>query len=504
MLSAFVREVLNAICEELEVQDNLLSLNCIELAVNKVFRGKVGESIGKLGKRCLEAFDLPIPDTSSFVLKFHHVLNVNKGTKAIKQVSVRATTKNQAIFEHMSRKLHFELADVVFVYRGQTLSVDAQPTPLLTTATGSAIFIVSKKWWNHRRRDDARRGMLTSVRSNENAVKQFKAQAVSRVNCQPTASPPKASARRKVGKNIDEALQSSRENETSPQSSPRSRPKVQSPTRATSCSPNRSPKKTTESPSKQSPIKKAASPFKNQGYPKAPTSPSKKTAISPLKKSAASAAAAAAKSQFLEQLRVRTEESLQVLDSTSNAYRAAYNQVLELQTDLDGYEKDSSEVAFNDVNRVLRQHVARLEEGYKSSKQGLGILLRFLSQWDKIDRIQSPSKGAKESSSSSNQSVEKTLQKSSVAASGNYEIVIEAPVSDEAADKTKSKKVEQKATEVDGKQSDVLIVEIESSVVADTPKGPNTAVSVGVVLPEVKVAAQQEPIVAVVEDSEVS
>lgn len=185
LVSSFVREVLNAICENLELDDtakNEILVEEIQKITSSLFTGKLMEGVELLGNESLLRYELKETEVTSMTLKFCYLNNDKhpSGTRPMKQIAVKPTIKFQTIFEHISKKFRIQANGIVFLYRNQEIPSEAIPLHYFIPE-GKTIYIVTQKWWDFRRRDEARRGMLTCVRSNEHAIKHLKENAKSKL-----------------------------------------------------------------------------------------------------------------------------------------------------------------------------------------------------------------------------------------------------------------------------------------------------------------------------------
>lgn len=79
------------------------------------------------------------------------------------------------------KALHFEdRKTTIFLYRGMVVEGNHTSDDLGIIQKGT-IYVVNKQWWDYQRREEARRGVLTSTKSNDAAVRGFKEKATSKV-----------------------------------------------------------------------------------------------------------------------------------------------------------------------------------------------------------------------------------------------------------------------------------------------------------------------------------
>lgn len=187
MLSAVVRELLNEVCELAQidvVQQRLppeLYLEDIETPIVQVFH--VGDALGKQIARtaldCLERFRLQSRKGTTLTLRFRLFASTSgaaakqQGFRAAPQLclsNVSRETPMGQLAVQMCKRCRQDPALSVVIYRGH--QVDPQATPVsLSMPTGAIVYLVAKKWWDHTRRNEARRGLLSSIRPQDALVK---------------------------------------------------------------------------------------------------------------------------------------------------------------------------------------------------------------------------------------------------------------------------------------------------------------------------------------------
>lgn len=197
MLSAVVRELLNEVCELAQIdaiQQRLppeLYLQDIETPIVQVFH--VGDAIGKQIARtaldCLERFRLQSRKGSTLTLRFRLFASTSgavakqQGFRAAPQLclnNVPRETPMSQLAAQMCKRCRQDQAQSVVIYRGH--QVDPQATPAsLSMPTGAIVYLVAKKWWDHTRRNEARRGLLSSIRPQDAMVKSLVAGSESKV-----------------------------------------------------------------------------------------------------------------------------------------------------------------------------------------------------------------------------------------------------------------------------------------------------------------------------------
>ena len=245
---------------------------------------------------------------------------------------------------------------------------------------GSCIFVVSKKWWNHRRRDEARRGMLISNRSNESAVRHLKAHAQSKVK---QLHLPSVGSTSTVKSNQDKSTLRQEEDEIHlpPLSGRKSELDPDSPAKS-----SRKPNAPTTRRPQGSPGHRPRGGASSKSPPKATF-----------------AAARAAKLQFLDQVLTRTQETMTALDGSAKAIQALYAYINDVNTTVQEAHDELSEGAsttkqdeigtqFKDYQELLHRKAKGVEKLNKTSQHHSSVLLKLLRQWDKIDNIRSPKK----------------------------------------------------------------------------------------------------------------
>jgi len=80
-----------------------------------------------------------------------------------------------------SKRFHFEEKKAaVFLFRGNAVDGTQNADDLLIVAS-AVVFVVQRQWWDFQRREEARRGVLTSTKSNDAAVRAMRTNASSKV-----------------------------------------------------------------------------------------------------------------------------------------------------------------------------------------------------------------------------------------------------------------------------------------------------------------------------------
>lgn len=182
LLSALVRELLNGVCDLAQIEavqrrvPPELYLEDIEAPLARVFHaGDTGAQVARTARDCLERFRLRSRKGTTLSIRF----SVFSGpTRAVQQQQLpqcvlsnvpRETPFAQLLLQ-MCKKCHADAAAMAVVYRGR--QVEPQSTPAaLSMPTGGVVFLVSKKWWDYTRRNEARRGLLSSLRPQDAQLK---------------------------------------------------------------------------------------------------------------------------------------------------------------------------------------------------------------------------------------------------------------------------------------------------------------------------------------------
>lgn len=202
LLSALVRELLNEVCDRANVDSVQrqippeLYIEDLAPALAQVFHvGSIGQHIERTASECLERFRLRSRQGTTLSIRYR-VFTI--GANATQ--SYRASTSNQALHNVardatfaqllplMCKKCHLDANTTVGIYRGH--QVDATDSPAtLSMPTGAIVYLVAKKWWDHTRRNEARRGQLSSLRPQDAHVKALVEATESKVKNEFIASP---------------------------------------------------------------------------------------------------------------------------------------------------------------------------------------------------------------------------------------------------------------------------------------------------------------------------
>ncbi|DBA02611.1 TPA: hypothetical protein N0F65_011983, partial [Lagenidium giganteum] len=207
LLSALVRELLNEMCDranidavqrrvppELYPEDLYAPLTDVFFSV-----GETGKLMEKTASECLERFRLQSRHSKTLSLRFRVYLGANGNAVQALRSSPFHTLGNVArdapfsqLLPQMCKKCHLDApSTVVGIYRGHQLEPSTTPG-MLSMPMGAVIFLVSKKWWDHTRRNEARRGLMSSLRPQDALVKSLVESSESRVKKEFQAAPVEA------------------------------------------------------------------------------------------------------------------------------------------------------------------------------------------------------------------------------------------------------------------------------------------------------------------------
>lgn len=180
LLSALVRELLNSVCDLAPidaVQRRVppeLYLEDIEAPIARVFHvGDTGDHIARTARDCLERFRLRSRKGSTLTIRFSVLSGaflVPPAPFALTNVP-RDTLFTQLLLM-MCKKCHADApATMAVVYRGRQVELQTTTPARLSMPTGGVLFLVPKKWWDYTRRNEARRGLLSSLRPQDAQLK---------------------------------------------------------------------------------------------------------------------------------------------------------------------------------------------------------------------------------------------------------------------------------------------------------------------------------------------
>ncbi|GLE02272.1 hypothetical protein PINS_up011110 [Pythium insidiosum] len=186
MLSALVRELLNEICNRANVDavqrrtpPELYLEDLVEPLAQVVHVGELGRHVERSALDCLERFRLQSRKGATISLRVRTFQP--GGAKSVTAQAFRASPQfsladvpRDTLFAQlhplMCKRCHVDPAAVVGIYRGRQLEPTSSPASLSMT-TGAIVYLVSAKWWDHTRRNEARRGLLSSLRPQDALVK---------------------------------------------------------------------------------------------------------------------------------------------------------------------------------------------------------------------------------------------------------------------------------------------------------------------------------------------
>ncbi|TYZ68230.1 hypothetical protein PybrP1_005508, partial [[Pythium] brassicae (nom. inval.)] len=180
LLSALVRELLNGVCDLAQVEavqrraPPELCLEDVEAPLARIFHvGATGAQIARTAHDCLERFRLRSRKGSTLTIRFRVFFSgpaQPPQNPPLALSNVPRETPFAQLLLHMCKKCHVDAAAMAPVYRGR--QVEPQSTPAtLSMPTGGVVFLVAKKWWDHTRRNEARRGLLSSLRPQDAQLK---------------------------------------------------------------------------------------------------------------------------------------------------------------------------------------------------------------------------------------------------------------------------------------------------------------------------------------------
>lgn len=183
LLSALIRELLNEVCDLAQVDavqrrvPPELYLDDIDQPLARIFHaGESGKQIAKMALDCLERFRLRSRKGTSLTIRFRVFSGPNAAAQNFRLNpqhmlnNVARETPFAQLLPQMCKKCHAEVATIAAIYRGH--QVELQTTPAaLSMPTGGIVYLVSKKWWDYTRRNEARRGLLSSLRPQDAQLK---------------------------------------------------------------------------------------------------------------------------------------------------------------------------------------------------------------------------------------------------------------------------------------------------------------------------------------------
>lgn len=193
LLSALIRELLNEVCDLAQVDavqrrvPPELYLDDMAPPLARIFHaGESGRQIAKMALDCLERFRLRSRKGTSLTIRFRVFPGPNATAQNFRLnpqhmlSNVPRETTFAQLLPQMCKKCHAEVATTAAIYRGH--QVELQTTPgVLSMPTGGIVYLVSKKWWDYTRRNEARRGLLSSLRPQDAQLKSLVEGTESRV-----------------------------------------------------------------------------------------------------------------------------------------------------------------------------------------------------------------------------------------------------------------------------------------------------------------------------------
>lgn len=212
LLSALIRELLNEVCDLAQVDavqrrvPPELYLDDIDQPLARIFHaGESGRQIAKMALDCLERFRLRSRKGTSLTIRFR----VFPGPNAAQNFrlnpqhmlsNVPRETPFAQLLPQMCKKCHAEVATIAAIYRGHQIELQTTPAAL-SMPMGGIVYLVSKKWWDYTRRNEARRGLLSSLRPQDAQLKSLVEGTESRVKkeFQMAASPSASSSHQPYG-----------------------------------------------------------------------------------------------------------------------------------------------------------------------------------------------------------------------------------------------------------------------------------------------------------------
>uniref|UniRef100_K3WE06 Uncharacterized protein n=1 Tax=Globisporangium ultimum (strain ATCC 200006 / CBS 805.95 / DAOM BR144) TaxID=431595 RepID=K3WE06_GLOUD len=201
LLSAVIRELLNEVCDLAQVDlvqrrvPPEFYLEDIEMPISRIFHvgDAMGKQIAKTGLDCLERFRLRSRKGTTLTIRFRVFPGANAAqnfriTPQYTLNNVARETSFTQLVPQMCKKCHVDATAMAAIYRGH--QVDLLSTPhMLSMPTGAIVYLVAKKWWDHTRRNEARRGLLSSLRPQDAQLKSLVEATESKVKKKMQVSP---------------------------------------------------------------------------------------------------------------------------------------------------------------------------------------------------------------------------------------------------------------------------------------------------------------------------
>jgi hypothetical protein len=187
VLSAIIRELLNEVCTITNldsIQARLppeLLLQDIEAPLFDVFHGgEMGKQVQKNAYDCLERFRLKSRKGNTLTLRFRPFPSQQNRVVSHTLGNIPRELPFNQILPQICKKLFVEPNTMVLIYRGHQVEPQMNAA-ILSIPTGAFLYIVSRKWWDHTRRNEARRGLLNSLRPQDAYVKSLAESTESKV-----------------------------------------------------------------------------------------------------------------------------------------------------------------------------------------------------------------------------------------------------------------------------------------------------------------------------------
>lgn len=194
LLSALIRELLNEVCDLAQIElvqrrvPPEMYLDDIETPISRIFHvgDTTGKQIAKIGVDCLERFRLRSRKGTTLTIRFRVFSGPNAAAQSFRLTpqhmlhNVARETSFAQLVPQMCKKCHVDAAAMAAIYRGHQVELPSTPQAL-SMPTGAIVYLVGKKWWDHTRRNEARRGLLSSLRPQDAQLKSLVEGTESRV-----------------------------------------------------------------------------------------------------------------------------------------------------------------------------------------------------------------------------------------------------------------------------------------------------------------------------------
>ncbi|KAF1325478.1 hypothetical protein FI667_g9155, partial [Globisporangium splendens] len=201
LLSAVIRKLLNEVCDLAQIElvqrrmPPELYLEDIEMPLLRIFHvgDTMGKQIAKTGLDCLERFRLRSRKGTTLTIRFRVFPGANAAqnfriTSQHMLNNVARETLFAQLVPQMCKKCHVDAAAMAAIYRGHQVELLSSPQTL-SMPTGAIVYLVAKKWWDHTRRNEARRGLLSSLQPQDAQMKSLVETTESKVKKEIQVSP---------------------------------------------------------------------------------------------------------------------------------------------------------------------------------------------------------------------------------------------------------------------------------------------------------------------------